>query len=117
MSSAVTASPVFRMNAVSKLYRVSDIEVHALRGVSLELAAGVVRAVNALAQGSPVLVLGDPQKIERVADRLSSDAVQVKLGMAVEVTGWGGSPLPARVRSVEPVVFTRVSALGVEERR
>lgn len=40
MSGAAAASPVFRMHEVSKVYRVGDTEVHALRGVSLELAAG-----------------------------------------------------------------------------
>ncbi len=40
MNNAVATPPVFRMHAVSKLYRVGDTEVHALRGVSLDLAAG-----------------------------------------------------------------------------
>jgi HlyD family secretion protein len=33
------------------------------------------------------------------------------------VSGWGGQPLPARVRRVDPAGFLKVSALGLEEQR
>ena len=53
-----------------------------------------------------------------VIDLLSTEAVKVKAGMPVLLEGWGGErPLRARVRVVEPLAFTKVSALGVEEQR
>lgn len=68
--------------------------------------------------GSPLLDIGDPGTIELVIDVLSSDAVRVNPGQKVRVTEWGGgSILEGMVRSVEPAAFTRVSALGIEEKR
>jgi HlyD family secretion protein len=67
--------------------------------------------------GTPIIVLSNPQKIEIVVDLLSTDAVKVKPGALVIIENWGGSPLRARVRIVEPYAFTKVSALGIEEQR
>ena len=68
--------------------------------------------------GAPLLVVGDPSQLEVVIDLLSTEAVKVKPGMPVLLEGWGGDrPLQARVRVVEPLAFTKVSALGVEEQR
>ena len=68
--------------------------------------------------GEPLLELGDPGRIEIVADLLSTDAVRVPQGAAVLVEQWGGpQPLEGRVRRVEPSGFMKVSALGVEEQR
>ena len=71
-----------------------------------------------LAAGSPLLTLGDPARFEVVIDVLSSDAVKLRPGMQILLDDWGGkSALQARVRMVEPVAFTKISALGVEEQR
>jgi HlyD family secretion protein len=71
-----------------------------------------------VAAGAPLLILGDPNKIEIVIDALSTEAVKIKPGMPVLIEGWGGDePLQAKVRVVEPYAFTKVSALGVEEQR
>ena len=52
------------------------------------------------------------------SDYLSTDAVQMRPGMAVVIDRWGGgTPLHGRVRLVEPHGFLKVSALGVEEQR
>ena len=68
--------------------------------------------------GAPLIVVGDPSQLEVVIDLLSTEAVKVKPGMPVLLEGWGGDrPLQARVRVVEPLAFTKVSALGVEEQR
>lgn len=84
---------------------------------------GVVLAVNhedegVVGSGQPLLTVGDPHSLEIVVDVLSSDAVRIRPGTRVLFTRWGGDhPLEGRVRSVEPVAFTKISALGVEEQR
>jgi HlyD family secretion protein len=68
--------------------------------------------------GAPLMVVGDPSQLEVVIDLLSTEAVKVKPGMPVLLEGWGGErSLHARVRLVEPLASTKVSALGVEEQR
>ena len=68
--------------------------------------------------GTPLLTLGNPQRMEIVADVLSQDAVRLRPGMVVEIRQWGGSGgLSGRVRTVEPYAITKVSALGIEEKR
>jgi HlyD family secretion protein len=68
--------------------------------------------------GEPLIEIGDPSRIEIVADFLSTDAVQIQPGAHVLIEGWGGSqPLHGTVRRVEPAGFMKVSALGVEEQR
>jgi HlyD family secretion protein len=86
-------------------------------------AAGrILRVVEAservLPSGAPILVIGDLEHLEVVIEMLSSEAVRVSPGMPALLEGWGGEkPLRARVRTVEPYAFTKVSALGVEEKR
>ncbi|WP_273054234.1 MULTISPECIES: efflux RND transporter periplasmic adaptor subunit [Hyphomonas] len=70
-----------------------------------------------IAQGTPIVEIGDLNSLECVADFLSEEAVRVKPGDPVMFTDWGGPPLPGRVRRVEPAGFTKVSALGIEEQR
>ena len=68
--------------------------------------------------GEPILSIGDPRTMEVVADVQSTDAVKLESGMPVRIVRWGGTnALQGRVRLVEPVGFTRISALGVEEQR
>jgi HlyD family secretion protein len=51
-------------------------------------------------------------------DVLSQDAVRIRPGTPVMLEQWGGETvLRALVSRIEPHGFTRVSALGVEERR
>lgn len=72
---------------------------------------GVVNA------GQPLLEVGNPAQLEVVVEVLSADAVRLAPGMRVVFERWGGEPLEGRVRLVEPVGFTKISALGVEEQR
>ncbi|NNG12467.1 MAG: HlyD family efflux transporter periplasmic adaptor subunit [Halobacteria archaeon] len=66
----------------------------------------------------PLLEIGDPSALEIAVDVLSADAVRIQPGSRVEFHRWGGEqPLEGVVRTVEPVGFTKISALGVEEQR
>lgn len=67
--------------------------------------------------GAPLVDLGNPLDLEVVADLLSSDAVQIKIGALVRIDGWGGSVVRGRVVRVDPAGFLKVSALGIEEQR
>ena len=68
--------------------------------------------------GQPLLEVGDTRRLEIEIDVLSEDAVKIVPDMRVQFTRWGGdTPLEGRVRTVEPVGFTKISALGVEEQR
>ena len=74
-------------------------------------SAGVVQPAT------PLFELGDPARLEIVSDLLTADAVRLRPGARATVMRWGGAPLAAHVRLVEPSAVTRVSALGVEEQR
>ena len=68
--------------------------------------------------GQPLLEIGDPAALEVEVDVLSADAVKISEGMPVLFERWGGDfPLQGVVQRVEPVGFTKISALGVEEQR
>jgi len=83
------------------------------------LVLGIARkSEGVIAGGAPIATVGDPRSLEVAVDVLSSDAVRIRPGMPVRLERWGGpQPLQARVRTVEPAGFTKVSALGVEEQR
>jgi HlyD family secretion protein len=68
--------------------------------------------------GEPLVEVGNPADLEVVADYLSADAVKIRPGMVALIDRWGGGdPLRARVTTVEPYGFLKISALGVEEQR
>jgi HlyD family secretion protein len=73
---------------------------------------------SVVAQGAPVMELGDPRDLEVVAELLSSDAARISAGASAVIDAWGNGPaVRGRVRQVEPYGFLKVSALGVEEQR
>lgn len=93
-----------------------SIELHA------PIAGRVLRVLEpserVLGAGTPILVVGDLAHLEILSEMLSSEAVKVRPGMPAVLESWGGErPLRARVRLVEPFAFTKISALGVEEKR
>ncbi|HZW20021.1 efflux RND transporter periplasmic adaptor subunit [Noviherbaspirillum sp.] len=93
-----------------------QIDLHApVDGYVLKVHERSARTVPA---GAPLVTIGDSARYEIVADVLSSDAVKIRPGHLMLLDGWGGGKLlQAKVRLVEPVAFTKVSALGVEEQR
>jgi len=76
------------------------------------------KSERVVAAGTPLLMIGDPRKLEVVVDVLSVDAVRTRPAAEVLLDEWGGpQPLRGRVRVVEPYAFTKISALGIEEQR
>ena len=75
-------------------------------------------SARAVAQGTPVMEVGDPADLEAEIELLSSDAVGVRPGAEVSIEQWGGGkPLRGTVTLIEPGGYTKISALGVEEQR
>lgn len=71
-----------------------------------------------VAAGTPILEIGDADKLEIRVELLSEEAVRVNPGQRVLIESWGGSQsLEGTVRRVEPYGYTKVSALGIEEQR
>ncbi|HET9947445.1 MAG TPA: efflux RND transporter periplasmic adaptor subunit [Longimicrobiales bacterium] len=76
------------------------------------------QSARVVAAGTPLLELAEAEGLEIVFDILSEDAVRVRPGNEVVITGWGGEgTLVGHVRSVTLVGYTKISALGVEEQR
>jgi HlyD family secretion protein len=67
--------------------------------------------------GTSLLEIGDPADLEVVADVLTRDVGDIRPGAPMLVRVAPGRELQARVKSVEPAAFTKVSPLGVEEQR
>lgn len=68
--------------------------------------------------GQALLEIGDVRDMEAVVDVLSSDARQMTRGATVRISaGVGAPPFSGHVTRIEPVAFTKVSALGIEEQR
>lgn len=68
--------------------------------------------------GQPLLEIGDTAAMEAVIDVLSGDAPRITPGAAVQLaTGRNQPPLAGQVARIDPVAFTKVSALGIEEQR
>ena len=122
----------FRARAAAANVRLAQAATDAIRAAQsgvqgwLEVRApmaGRVLRINdpserVVAMGTPLMSLGDVRHLEVVIELLSTEAVKVAPGMPVLIEGWGGPQvLQAKVRQVEGHAFTKVSALGIEEKR
>lgn len=68
--------------------------------------------------GQPLLDLGNTDDIEATVDVLSTDVGRIPLAAPVQLSlGVQQPPIAGRVARIEPVAFTKVSALGIEEQR
>ena len=68
--------------------------------------------------GQPLIEIGNPEALEVEVEVLSTQAVKILPGSKVLLDRWGGeTTLEGVVRLVEPMGFTKISALGVEEQR
>ena len=117
-TSVVTAA-TYRAEEVRSSLQKSDGQAVAVRspvdGVVLRVSQESERVVSS---GTPIMEVGDPSKLELVFEVLSTDAVRIQPGFDVLVQNWGNDQRSnAKVRTIEPGAFTKVSALGVEEQR
>ncbi|NTV66532.1 MAG: efflux RND transporter periplasmic adaptor subunit [Chlorobaculum sp.] len=92
------------------------VDVHSpVDGKVLRIVEKSERVVPA---GTPLVEIGNPWLLEVVIDVLSSDAVRVRPGNRVWIEDWGGAgALAGVVKRIEPAAFTKISALGIEEKR
>lgn len=68
--------------------------------------------------GQPLLDVGNTAALEAVIDVLSGEVRQIQPGAQVTLSlGRGAAPMVGQVTRIEPVAFTKVSALGIEEQR
>ncbi|MGB4360842.1 MAG: HlyD family efflux transporter periplasmic adaptor subunit, partial [Rhodoferax sp.] len=68
--------------------------------------------------GQPLLDIGNTAALEAVIDVLSGEVRQIQPGAPVQLSpGSGAAPITGQVTRIEPVAFTKVSALGIEEQR
>jgi HlyD family secretion protein len=86
-----------------------------LRDKMVDDACMNVASRTLVQSGAPLVEIGDPFKLEVVADLLSTDAPQIEKGAAVRIDGRGGTAL--QVTRVDPAGFLKVSAPGIEEQR
>lgn len=91
--------------------------VNVMAPISGSVIKLVTESEAVVAPGMALAELGNPRDLEIVVEYLSSDAVHLKEGSDAVVEDWGGTPLRARVRRIEPAGFKKVSALGIEEQR
>jgi len=112
-----SARAVLRFSATSRIEGTRE-KVVVRSPVSGRVLKVVHESEGPVNAGDPLLEIADARSLEVEVDLLSADAVRVGPGTRVLLERWGGDqPLEARVRSVEPRAFTKVSALGVEEQR
>lgn len=105
--------------------RLAELEALAQRAVMRSPVAGVVLACEAtsarfLPAGIEIARIGQLERLEVVADVLTEDAALVKEGQAVRIfrdASGDGEAWDGVVQRVEPLAFTKVSSLGVEQQR
>lgn len=87
-----------------------------LSGVILHKAVELNQVLN---PGDPAFIIGDPGQLEVEADILADDAVKVRPGHPVVITGQttGGTALRGVVTKVAPMAQNIVSSLGVNQKR
>ena len=115
---AAQATVIEARAAVNTFTRATERKIPILAPASGRVLSVTQQSERTIGAGLPLMTIGDPGQMEAVVDVLSVDAVKIQPGMRMLLRDWGGdTPLEARVRLVEPVAFTKISALGIEEQR
>lgn len=122
MEAALRAAQAEQRSALALAPRDEDGRNRAGINVSSPIGGRILRIPDRSARtvmaGEPIIEIADMQRLELVVDVLSEDAMQIRTGNAVHISGWGdGISASGHVRYVEPAAFTKYSALGVEEQR
>jgi len=96
-----------------------DLELADIRspidGVVLERNEQGDRTV---AVGQPLLLVGNLDELEVVADILTQDALRLHVGSEASLEpALGIESVPGKVKRIEPQGFTKLSSLGVEQQR
>ena len=93
------------------------LDIHA--PVSGRVLRVLQQSATPITAGTAIMEIGDPeQDLEVVVPLRSEDAVQVSPGDPVQIERWGGPDvLHGVVERIDPRGYTKVSALGVEEKR
>lgn len=120
---AATADEQRVRNALSRAGVENDSDRMVVRAPSAGVVLSVMQKSEAvLPAGTPVVSLGDEGLVDIVAEFLSQEAVRIRAGDRAWIENWGGATstvpaLAAIVDRIEPVAYTKVSALGIEEQR
>ncbi len=108
----------FGQQAVEQITEKSGqlIVVSPLAGTLLDLPLKKGAYVN---YGTPVAQIGIPEKLEIKVDVLGDQMGDITTGQKVYISAaiMGEQVLTGRVQTIRPRAFTKVSALGVEQRR
>ena len=116
----------FEKNAAEAVLNISAAEqagtVPEVVSINAPVSGSVIKIYHeserVVDKGTPLLEIGDPLSLEVEVDVLSRDAVKILPGTRVRFERWGGNTnLNGAVRTIEPVGFTKTSALGVKEQR
>lgn len=114
---AVVAARLINPSTATPADKSSDCCIQLLAPASGVVLKVIQDSEAVVLSGRPLIDIGNPLDLEVVADLLSTDAVQIKVGAPVRIDGWGGRSIDGRVVRVDPAGFLKISALGIEEQR
>ena len=113
----VTAARARVLPAEGDSYEVGE-QVKVVSPIGGTVLARHLESSSIVRAGEKLIDVAELDKLEVVADFISSDAVGITAGDSALIERWGGErSLGAVVRLVEPAGFMKLSALGVEEQR
>lgn len=109
--------PVKKGQPLTELYW--DLRYVPVRATMDGVISKVFReSAGPIRRGDPIVEIVDPDRLEVVAEFLTPEAQEIRVGDPARIRGWGGpDALEAKVTRVSRAGFTKLSALGVDEER